>query len=184
MRPGLRFALPAGLRKSLAALLGLLLGLGSPGVALAYDEGYDPLRQITQQVIPPNLMIVLDRSGSMRWDAFGNELFEGDDSVGRLVWYGGICISARPVDTPTPTPTETPTQTPTATETPTTTPTTTPTETPTLTATPTITPTNTPTETPTETPTVTATPTVTPTFTPTSTPTVTPTATLTLTNTT
>ena len=48
MRPGLRFALPSAVRKSVAAFLGLLLAFGSEGMALAYDEGYDPLRQITQ----------------------------------------------------------------------------------------------------------------------------------------
>src|SRR5512139_3762950 len=127
-RPRVGLALPAFVRKAVAVAMGLLLVLGSEGIALAaYEEGYDPLRQITQQVIPPNLMVVLDRSGSMRWDAFGNELFEGDDSIGRLVWYGGICVNPKPTSTPTPTPTETPTSTPTSTETPTATPTSTPT---------------------------------------------------------
>ncbi|HUM03609.1 MAG TPA: hypothetical protein VL084_15065, partial [Thermoanaerobaculia bacterium] len=118
-RPRLRFALPAAVRKAVAVAMGLLLVLGSEGIAFGYDEGYDPLRQITQQVIPPNLMIVLDRSGSMRWDVYGNELFEGDDSVGRLVWYGGICLGPKqpPPPTPTNTPTATPTETPTVTPT-------------------------------------------------------------------
>lgn len=36
------------------------------------DEGYDPLRQITTQVPRSNLLCVLDVSGSMAWDLYGN----------------------------------------------------------------------------------------------------------------
>jgi len=44
-------------------------------------EGYDPMRQITQQILPPNLMLVLDLSGSMANDIAGN--WVGVDSVGQ-----------------------------------------------------------------------------------------------------
>ena len=190
--------------------VGLLLLLAAPGLAATLrpsNEGYDLMRQITTQFVRPNILIVLDVSGSMSLDYQGNELnvydpitargmnqiiWNGADSTGsvpRIGWAPGEGASClEPTPTPTiPPPTATPTLPP---------PTATPTETP-VPATPTNTPRNTRTRTPTPTRTFTAgpptrtptpgpptrTPTRTPTVrTPTPTPTV-PTRTPTRTNT-
>src|ERR1700687_1057870 len=166
LKPRRPVTLPVAVRKGCACLLLFAMSFGGAGTAVAgaRTEGYDPLRQLTAQLLRANLLILQDLSGSMRWDVRGHSLIENEDSVGRLVW-SVTCLDGNPG--PTPTPTATPTETPTAT----------PTVTPTFTAT--ATPTTTPTETPTQTPT--QTPTVTPTSTPTSTPTITPTPTQTFT---
>ena len=49
----------------LAVFLGAALG-GAQGL-----EKVDPFRQVTTQWVRPNLLLVLDISGSMRWDMFG-----------------------------------------------------------------------------------------------------------------
>ncbi len=54
-----------------AAVLIPLLVLGGP-LAAAPIEKYDPIRQIAVQAIDANLLIVLDRSGSMALDRYGN----------------------------------------------------------------------------------------------------------------
>lgn len=180
--------------------VGLSLLLAAPGLAETLrpaNEGYDLMRQITTQFVRPNILIVLDVSGSMSLDYLGNELnvfdpitardinriiWNGADSTGsvpKLGWAMGVgasCLEPTPTPTippPTATPTETPEPpTPTRTRRDTRTPTRTPTTGP-----PTSTPTRTPTRpTPTRTPTVpTRTPTRTPTTGPTRTPTRTPT---------
>ena len=179
-KPRRPVALPVTVRKGCAFLLLFAMSFGGAGTiqGAVRTEGYDPLRQITAQLLRPNYLILQDLSGSMNWDVSAHSLIENEDSVGRLVW-SVACLDGNPG--PTPTPTATPTDTPTAT------PTITPTDT--ATTTPTVTPTDTPTLTPTltSTPTLTQTPTVTPTststFTPTVTPTLTPTPTSTPTNT-
>lgn len=58
---------------------------GSPVLAQTLPtEGYDPLRQITAQLVKANLLLVQDTSGSMVWDKYGNDV--GNDSHGRLRW--------------------------------------------------------------------------------------------------
>jgi hypothetical protein len=161
-------ALPVSVRKGCAFLLLFAMIFGGAGTVqgASRTEGYDPLRQLTAQLLRANLLILQDVSGSMRWDVYAHSLIEDEDSVGRLVW-SVTCLDGNPG--PTLTPTVTPTPTFTVTETPT----------QTSTFTPTFTATSTSTETPTFTPTVTATNT----FTRTSTPTFTPTLTATVTNT-
>ena len=177
--------------------VGLSLLLAAPGLAATLrpsNEGYDLMRQITTQFVRPNILIVLDVSGSMSLDYLGNELniydpitsrairdivWNGADSTGsvpKIGWAPGEGASClEPTPTPTiPPPTATPTIPP---------PTATPTETP-VPATPTFTPRNTRTRTPTPTRTFTAgPPTRTPTpGPPTRTPTITPTPTRTFTS--
>ena len=57
------------LPRLLLAALALPALLAVPCGAQTATEGYDPLRQITVQQDKANLLIVLDTSGSMRWDA-------------------------------------------------------------------------------------------------------------------
>ena len=166
-----------------AVLLSLLIAAPAPAETLhPSNEGYDLMRQITTQFVRPNILIVLDVSGSMSLDYLGNELsvfdpitsrdmnkiiWNGADSTGsvpRIGWApgeGASCLEPTPTPTippPTATPTETPapTETPEPTNTPRNTRTRTPTETPEPTNTRTRTPTRTPTG-PTRTPTRTAT---------------------------
>ena len=107
MRSRLSFRLPVTVRKAFALLLLFVMAFGGAGTAQgAATEGYDPLRQITAQVLRANLLILQDLSGSMKWDVYGNQLYEEEDSVGRLVWFT-TCINAAPVATPTPTMTPT-----------------------------------------------------------------------------
>lgn len=76
-----------------SAVLVPLMVCGGPALGQV-TEKYDPLRQITVQVVPANLMIVLDRSGSMAQDRYGNgfvrgpgvdgEYFTADDEFGSV----------------------------------------------------------------------------------------------------
>ncbi|MEJ2368353.1 MAG: PilC/PilY family type IV pilus protein [Acidobacteriota bacterium] len=68
-------------------ILGLsLFALGAAGLAIRAQQGWDPLRQVSQQMLHPNIMIVLDVSGSMAWDTSGN--YVGADSTGQgPSWY-------------------------------------------------------------------------------------------------
>ena len=50
----------------LAVIWGTLVGLACPAQA---QEGYDPMRQISSQIVHPNLLIVMDRSGSLSFAA-------------------------------------------------------------------------------------------------------------------
>src|SRR5512136_2551377 len=123
-------------------VVGLSLLLAAPGLAATLvpkNEGYDIMRQITTQIMRPNVLIVLDVSNSMGWDYLGNNLniynppypgyiwdivWNGADSTGsmpKLGWTygtGSPCYVAPPTPTPvipptvTPTPTRTPTRTP------------------------------------------------------------------------
>jgi hypothetical protein len=197
-KPRHAVALPVSVRKGCASLLLLVMIFGGAGTVqgATRTEGYDPLRQITAQLLRANLLILQDVSGSMRWDVAAHTLIEDEDSVGRLVW-SVTCLDRNlgPTPTNTVTPTPTVTDTPTPTSTSTVTPTVTVTNTPTSTITPTntatvtstatqtSTATLTPTFTPTVTPTATNTATATTTPTPTATPTITPTATVTSTST-
>ena len=125
-KPRRPIALPVGVRKGCAFLLLLIMIFGGAGTlqGATRNEGYDPLRQITAQLLRANLLILQDVSGSMRWDVHAHTLLEDEDSVGRLVW-SVPCLDGNPG--PTPTPTDTPTPTATATDTPTATSTFTPT---------------------------------------------------------
>src|ERR1017187_9672344 len=169
-KPRRPVAIPVTVRKACAFLLLFAMAFGGAGTVqgAVRSEGFDPLRQITAQLLRANLLILQDVSGSMRWDVSGHTVIEDEDSVGRLVW-SVTCLDGNPGPTPTPTspPTETPTQTPTVT--------------PTSTETPTQTSTQTSTPTVTQTPTLTLTPTATVPATATLTPTLTPTLTATLT---
>ena len=110
MKPKISLRLPVRARKACALLLLFLMAFGGAGSAQgAATEGYDPLRQITQQLLRANLLILQDLSGSMRWDVYGNDLYEKEDSVGRLVWFV-TCLE--PAQVATPIPTATPTFTP------------------------------------------------------------------------
>lgn len=50
------------------------------------EEGYDPLIQITHQFAKPNMLIVLDVSGSMAWNMSGSNHNVGVDSTGFPYW--------------------------------------------------------------------------------------------------
>ena len=115
-KPRLPVALPITVRKACAFLLLFVMTFGGAGTlqGATRTEGYDPLRQITAQLLRANLLILQDVSGSMRWDVHAHSLLEDEDSVGRLVW-SVTCLDGNPGPTPTPTvtPTDTPTITPT-----------------------------------------------------------------------
>ncbi len=102
-----------------AAVLIPLLVLGGP-LAAAPIEKYDPIRQISAQAIDANLLIALDRSGSMALDRKGNGFVRGygadgtwftaDDTCGSFgdnpaiggspdVFYPGIPYGSPMVDT-------------------------------------------------------------------------------------
>ncbi len=73
----------------LIALLSL-----APSLVAVPVEGYDPLRQITQQVLKANLLLVLDTTGSQAWTTYGpNTLTQGQDSTGHLFWNAGTGYS-------------------------------------------------------------------------------------------
>ncbi|MEO6325277.1 MAG: hypothetical protein ABIT01_01685 [Thermoanaerobaculia bacterium] len=88
-RTQVRFAIIAGALATLAS--------AAPVFAQVKPEGYDPLRQITKQLVKANLLIVLDTTGSMAGDAPGNQLLDGADSTGRISWW-----RSGPVNTPDP----------------------------------------------------------------------------------
>lgn len=69
----------------LATVLVLAGGWATPGSA--QTEGYDPLRQITKQLVKANFLIVLDTTGSMGGDVNGVGLKDVEDSTGRLSWF-------------------------------------------------------------------------------------------------
>jgi hypothetical protein len=58
------------------------------GPVLHADEGWDPFKQATSQISRPNLLIVLDVSGSMAWSPVSDNIQPGVDSFGlpRLRW--------------------------------------------------------------------------------------------------
>lgn len=56
-------------RLSVLTILVLIL-LGVP-LLLPASEGYDPMRVVSAQIARPNIYVVLDDSGSMAWNAFG-----------------------------------------------------------------------------------------------------------------
>lgn len=87
--------------RKLVALVALVVAVTwTTGLAgqSGLSEGYDPMRQITAQLVKANLLIVLDRTGSMQGDKFGYDVGEDDgittdgpavgaDNVtGRLFW--------------------------------------------------------------------------------------------------
>lgn len=88
--------LTPGLLPSLAGVL--LLFLAGPLAGQTRSEGYDPMRQITAQLVKANLLIVQDRTGSMQGDKFGYDIGDADgvttdgpdvspDNVtGRMFW--------------------------------------------------------------------------------------------------
>jgi len=96
-----------------AVLVPLMMG-GGPLLGQV-TEKYDPIRQISTQVVPANLMIVLDRSGSMAQDRYGNgfvrgrgpdqKYFTADDEFGYVdannVFHAGVPYGAPMVDVPT-----------------------------------------------------------------------------------
>jgi hypothetical protein len=44
------------------------------------DEGFDPMKQITSQWVRPDLLLIMDVSGSMAWDLYGTSV--GTDGTG------------------------------------------------------------------------------------------------------
>ncbi len=70
------------------AVLGALAFLLLPVSLAAQSEGYDPLLQITHQFAHPNILIVLDVSGSMAWSPTSDYDQPGVDSLGlpELYW--------------------------------------------------------------------------------------------------
>jgi len=108
-KPCRPIALPVTVRKACALFLLFAMAFGGVGTVQAATpaEGYDPLRQITSQLLRANLLILQDLSGSMAWDLYGHSLIEDEDSTGRLVW-DVACLDSNPG--PTPTPTGTPTR--------------------------------------------------------------------------
>ena len=68
MKPRRSVALPVGVRKASAFLLLLAMSFGGAGTVqgATRTEGYDPLRQLTAQLLRANLLILQDLSGSMR----------------------------------------------------------------------------------------------------------------------
>ena len=102
-----------------AAVLIPLMGFGGP-LAAAPTEKYDPIRQIAVQAVKANLLIALDRSGSMALDRYGNGFLRGygddvkwftaDDAfgsfgdnvaIGANAWefYSGIPAGSPMIDT-------------------------------------------------------------------------------------
>lgn len=74
-----------------ATVAAIYLAIGSMAWA---GEGYDPLRQITTQIPRSNLLCLLDVSGSMAWDLYGN--YVGVNSVGSAPassWSKSYCSS-------------------------------------------------------------------------------------------
>jgi hypothetical protein len=71
-------------------LLAALASLALPCQA-QQTEGYDPLRQITQQIMKANLMILQDVTGSLAWypDSSSPTPTAGDDGRGNLYWNTG-----------------------------------------------------------------------------------------------
>jgi hypothetical protein len=62
-----------------AALLAVAL---LAGPSLRAQEGWDPFKQATSQISHPNLLIVLDVSGSMAWSPVSDNIQPGVDSFG------------------------------------------------------------------------------------------------------
>ncbi|HEX2709475.1 MAG TPA: hypothetical protein VHM68_01360, partial [Candidatus Deferrimicrobium sp.] len=88
-KPRRPVALPVSVRKGCSFLLLFAMIFGGAGTVQGQTtrpEGLDPLRQITAQLLRPDLLILQDVSGSMRWDVHAHSLIEDEDSVGRLVW--------------------------------------------------------------------------------------------------
>src|SRR5271169_5267275 len=114
-KPRRPIAIPVTVRKACAFFLLFAMTFGGAGTlqGAARTEGFDPLRQLTAQLLRADLLILQDLSGSMRWDVYAHSLIENEDSVGRLVWSVS-CLDGNPGPTPTPTvtPTDTPTLTP------------------------------------------------------------------------
>lgn len=74
--------------RAIVIQLGLLaLVAASPGLPLMAEEGYDPMLQISTQFAKPNLLIVLDVTGSMAWAQVSGASV-GVDSFGlpKLAW--------------------------------------------------------------------------------------------------
>lgn len=57
--------------KQLLLAAGILLMRTAPAFCQPANEGFDPMLQITHQFAHPNLLLVLDVSGSMEWDMPG-----------------------------------------------------------------------------------------------------------------
>ena len=73
-----------------ALLLAVLLALASPALlGQTQTEGYDPMRQITAQLMKANLHIVQDVTGSMeRWPDSSDEPVGKANAFGYLIWSG------------------------------------------------------------------------------------------------
>jgi Neisseria PilC beta-propeller domain len=69
-------------------LLAALASLAFPCLAQIQTEGYDPLRQMTAQLMKANLLILQDITGSMAWypDTDSPTPKKGDNSRGQLFW--------------------------------------------------------------------------------------------------
>ncbi len=100
---------PGKTHRPLALALAALVAaaLPAPLAGQTPTEGYDPMRQITAQLVKANLLIVLDTSGSMAWDMAGTTLgdtdaftkydganVDGDAVTGRLFWVSSFPTSS------------------------------------------------------------------------------------------
>lgn len=84
-----------------ALLLAVLLALFSSALlGQTPTEGYDPMRQITEQIMKANLHIVQDVTGSMeRWPDNSNEPTGKANAFGYLIWSSVVKSSCSSSDT-------------------------------------------------------------------------------------
>lgn len=83
----------------LIALAGLVIATTWPSRLAGQSglsEGYDPMRQITAQLVKANLLIVLDRTGSMQGDRFGYDVGDTDGVTGNTASGIGIGPDVNP----------------------------------------------------------------------------------------
>ena len=66
-------------------LTGIIMLASIASLCQPANEGYDPMLQITHQFAHPNLLLVLDVSGSMGWDMNGNSV--GVDAQGSIPYW-------------------------------------------------------------------------------------------------
>ena len=85
-------------RLGAAVLIPLLVASGP--LAAAPTEKYDPIRQISVQAVPANLLITLDRSGSMALDRYGNGFIRGVGADGAYFTADDVFGSDRGLNVP------------------------------------------------------------------------------------
>lgn len=80
---------PRKTHRTLALALAALVAAALPAPLAGQStptEGYDPMRQITAQLVKANLLIVQDVTGSMADDIYSFEASNGQHAHGRLYW--------------------------------------------------------------------------------------------------